>query len=262
MSAPLGFFSDEQRDFPDLNKCPDCETFFADLHCPLCGKECPPEMRAGTRKPLKVKKRRTNGNYSGRVQFVPWYFSTWFIIVMLFAMPIVGLILLWLGYWKKSWKIVVTLLLVVANVILPIVSAVLIHWMVFKNGVEDIPVDLTLSKTAYIEACSESSAETIYRNAVQKEGEFVSLTLKIKGIWKNENQYVSNVYYECDTEENGKNWCFLVRDWRQEDLTNLTVGDVITVYGQLGGNVTVYNSNYTAETLSAPCINMLYLDLN
>lgn len=259
MSAPLGFFSDNQRDFPDLNKCPDCETFFADLYCPLCGKECPEEMRAGNRKPLKVKKRRATGNNSGRVQFVPWYFSTWFIIIMLFTMPIVGLILLWLGYWKKSWKIIVTVLLVVANVILPIVSAVLVHWMVFKNGVDDIPVDLTLSKAEYINACPESTAEEIYRNAVQKEGEFVNLTLKIKGIWENEDEYVSNIYYECYIEENEKTWQFLVRDWRQEDLTNLTVGDVITVYGQVGGNKTI--SNYTAGTLSAPCINMLYLDL-
>ena len=31
-------------DHPDLNKCPDCECFFAGERCPLCGKLCPEEM--------------------------------------------------------------------------------------------------------------------------------------------------------------------------------------------------------------------------
>ena len=59
MGADLGFFAeDRERDFPELNKCPDCETFFADANCPICGKECPEEFRAGNRKPIKQKKRR------------------------------------------------------------------------------------------------------------------------------------------------------------------------------------------------------------
>lgn len=63
MSANLGFFAeDRERDFPELNKCPDCETFFADANRPICGKECPEEFRAGNRKPIKQKKhRRSSG---------------------------------------------------------------------------------------------------------------------------------------------------------------------------------------------------------
>ena len=103
MSADLGFFAeDRERDFPELNKCPDCETFFADANCPLCGKECPEEFRAGNRKPIKQKKhRRLSGN--GRVQFVPWYHTVWFIVLMLIVQPLVGLILTWTGVWKTHW---------------------------------------------------------------------------------------------------------------------------------------------------------------
>ena len=258
MGAPLGYFSNQVNDFPELNKCPDCETFFADLHCPLCGKECPVEMRAGNRKKVKTKKSRSSGG-SNRVQFVPWYFSTWFIIAMLFTMPIVGLVLLWLGYWKKSWKIVVTILLVVANIILPMASGFLIHWLVLKNSDTDIPVDLTLSKDEYIDCCENVSVEDTYRNATKKIGDYVCMTFTVRGIWENESDYEYSLYYECQAKESGKTWTLLVRDWRQEDMTNLTVGDVIRVYGQVGGNATI--SNYTAGTLTAPCIDMLYLEL-
>ena len=109
MSKDLGYFSDNDAvDYPDLNKCPDCETFFAERCCPLCGKECPEEYRAGNRKRVKVKKHRTKG--SRYVQFVPWYHSTWFIVIMLFFQPLIGLILTWTGVWKTGWKVLATVL--------------------------------------------------------------------------------------------------------------------------------------------------------
>ena len=120
MGRNLGYFADDTpQDFPHLNKCPECETFFESLHCPLCGKLCPEEMRAGNRKPVKQKKgRRSSGN--GYVQFVPWYLSTWFIIAMCIVQPVVGLVLTWMGYWKKGWKIAVTVIL-----LLPYLSGVI-----------------------------------------------------------------------------------------------------------------------------------------
>ena len=109
MSKDLGYFSDNDAvDYPDLNKCPDCETFFAERCCPLCGKECPEEYRAGNRKRVKVKKHRTKG--SRYVQFVPWDHSTWFIVIMLFFQPLIGLILTWTGVWKTGWKVLATVL--------------------------------------------------------------------------------------------------------------------------------------------------------
>ena len=72
MGTPIGFFADDTpQDYPELNKCPDCETYFQTPCCPLCGKECPENMRAGNRAPGRVKRsRRRRGN--GRVRFVPW----------------------------------------------------------------------------------------------------------------------------------------------------------------------------------------------
>ncbi|MBE6634550.1 MAG: hypothetical protein E7620_09485, partial [Ruminococcaceae bacterium] len=104
MGAPIGYFSDQQPvDYPELNKCPDCETFFQTLTCPLCGKECPEEYRAGNRKAVKPKKVRYRNN-SGRVQFIPWYHCAWFLVIALLAFPLVGLILLWQSSHSKGWK--------------------------------------------------------------------------------------------------------------------------------------------------------------
>ena len=55
----LGSFADENElDRPDLNKCPDCKCYFAGDNCPLCGKPCPEEMKAGNRKPPKKEKKK------------------------------------------------------------------------------------------------------------------------------------------------------------------------------------------------------------
>ena len=108
MSKQIGYFADDaQRDFPELNKCPDCETFFADACCPLCGKECPEEFRSGNRKPTGQRKRR-GGSSNGRVQFIPWYHTTPFVIAMLILQPIIGLILVWSSHWRRVWKILAT----------------------------------------------------------------------------------------------------------------------------------------------------------
>lgn len=261
MSKQLGYFDDDtQRDYPDLNKCPDCETFFASDNCPLCGKTCPEEMRAGNRKPIKQKKRRSAGG-NGRVTFVPWYHTTLFIVIMLFFQPIIGLILAWTGYWKKHWKILVTVLVAVVY-LGGALFAFALNFIGEYFITEELPVNTDMSRAEYVETCVTTSVEELYRNAEQYVGEYVSLTVTVCGTWNDEYDYESDytVYYECQAEEGGKVWTFLVRDYRQSDTFNLTVGDVITVYGQGGGNATIYN--YTAGNLTAPCINMLYLELS
>lgn len=259
MGAPMGYFGDDNvRDFPELNKCPDCETFFQDLNCPLCGKECSEEFRAGNRKPVKQKKRRRPSS-SGRVQFVPWYLSTWFIILMLFLQPIIGLILVWVGYWQKPAKIIVTAVAVLYFFGSFLFGGLFGIYDMFFNR-EEIPVNTKLSRAEYIEECVDMSAETVYREASKRKGEYVSLTVTVAGRWENLYDYDSDysLYLECTAEENGKTWTFLVRDYRGDDI-NLAVGDTITVYGQIGGNVTIRNS--TAGEISAPCINMLYVTI-
>ena len=67
MGRMLGSYDSDELDRPDLNKCPDCGCFFAQDECPLCGKPCPEEMRAGNRKAVKVKKTKAG---SERVSFI------------------------------------------------------------------------------------------------------------------------------------------------------------------------------------------------
>ena len=191
------------------------------------------------------------------VQFVPWYLSTWFIILMLFFQPIIGLILVWVGYWRKPAKIITTAL-VVLYFLCTFVLGGLFGIFEFIVNREDIPVNTELSRAEYIEECVDLSAETVYREANQRVGEYVALTVTVTGRWENSYDYGSDysLYLECVAEENGKSWTFLVRDYRGDDI-NLAVGDVVTVYGQIGGNFSIYNQ--TAGEISAPGINMLYV---
>lgn len=155
MKLSLQFFAgDPPSDYPDLNKCPDCETYFAQLTCPLCGKECPPEMRAGKRAVNKKPLRDPYHRGSGRVSFTPWYFSTPFIIIMLFVQPLIGMVLLWLGNWQRKWKIAVT-----AGVIflfcLPVLAGLGLFFLGLGQG-ESPPVELSFSREEYIAAAKRS----------------------------------------------------------------------------------------------------------
>ena len=125
MGRMLGAFDDPRElDRPDLNKCPDCECFFAGDNCPLCGKVCPEEMRAGNRKPPK-KDRHRRGNSSGRVTFIEWYHSWWFILIMMFVMPIVGIILLLTSPHRTLWKVLLTVAVVVVYIIPTLIRVIL-----------------------------------------------------------------------------------------------------------------------------------------
>ena len=261
MSAPYGFSEeDRQRDFPDLNKCPDCETFFAALNCPLCGKECPEEMRAGNRKPIKQKRFSGRGNGNGRVVFVPWYLSTWFTLFMLFFQPVIGLILTWMGYWKKHWKIIVTVLVVFYYVGYAFLIGLIGGIFSFFHQ-EKIPVNTELAREDYIALCETVDAEDLYRRTEEYADEYVCMTLTVDDILTDELDYESDylVYYRCHIEQNGKAWEFLVRDWRQTDQINLIKGDVITVYGQVAGNLNIYAAS--VGDLTKPGIHMLYCEV-
>ena len=88
MGKMMGAFDSENDmlDRPDLNKCPDCGCFFAQDNCPLCGKPCPEEMRAGNRTAPKKQKYKYDNGYR-TVQFVDWYHRWWFIVIMAFISP-------------------------------------------------------------------------------------------------------------------------------------------------------------------------------
>ena len=121
MGRMLGAFDGrEELDRPDLNKCPDCECFFAGETCPLCGKVCPEEMRAGNRKPPK-KQRRIRSGSNGRVSFVEWYHSWWFIALMMIFMPIAGIVLLFTSPHRTRSKVIFVVIFLAVYFIVPFI---------------------------------------------------------------------------------------------------------------------------------------------
>ena len=263
MGANLGFFAeDRERDFPELNKCPDCETFFADANCPLCGKECPEEFRAGNRKPVKQKKyRRPSGN--GRVQFVPWYHTVWFTVLMLILQPIVGLILTWTGVWKTRWKVIVTVLLVLSHVLYYGYG-----WLdsTFNplNKVQP-PINLELTEVEYRGKCSKLDTETLYRQANAKIGEYVQVDFEVVEVgvtyyYTEDIEYVEADVYLCHTSNADKTLEFFIVDYRQENIIRLAVGDTVTVCGEVAGDIES-NAGKSGMSLKLPGIYARFIDL-
>lgn len=123
MGRMLGAFDNpEELDRPDLNKCPDCECFFAGDNCPLCGKVCPEEMRAGNRRPpKKVKKRRGS---DGRVTFMEWYHSWWCILIATVFMAPVGIILMLTSPRRTLWKVLFVIAVVIVEFVLPYIWSI------------------------------------------------------------------------------------------------------------------------------------------
>ena len=262
MSANLGFFAeDRERDFPELNKCPDCETFFADANCPLCGKECPEEFRAGNRKPVKQKKyRRPSGN--GRVQFVPWYHTVWFIVLMLFVQPVVGLILTWSGVWKTHWKIIVTVLVILPYLLMAffgIYSAI-----TEQLHTREIPINLESTDDEYRASCTKPDAEALYRNSNDYVGNYVNMELNVAEVTNTYYYNADNVcmdakVYLCYIEQDERTLEFFVADYRQQDQIRLAIGDKIAVWGEVAGEI---ESSVNGGNLSSrPGIYARFIDL-
>ena len=253
MGRMLGAHASDELDRPDLNKCPDCGCFFAESTCPLCGMECPEEMKAGNRKKVKPQKRRRGD--SGRVTFISWYHNWWVIIIALIVAPILGIVLLFTSPHKKSLKIAV--------IVIAAAWTLLFSYGLFGQILKmfDNPVDTSLTKEEYIAACDEVSGESFYRSPDEYKDKFVKLTLTVnyrtndyKGMY-NEEKYVS--YYICTTSEGFE---IMVRDCSQDGKHNFVEGDVITVYGEGDGNKTIYNAEN--EPHEAPCVNGAYIVLN
>ena len=249
MGRMLGAFDPEDElDRPDLNQCPDCGCFFALTHCPLCGKECPEEMRAGNRKPVKQKKRRRRD--SGRVTFVEWYHSWWFIILMLFLFPIVGIVLLVTSPHKKSVKLAV----VAVGILYTVISFFGLGSMI-QTVTEWInpPVNASLSREEYVGRCEEVTAESYYRSASSYEDRFVAVTLEVVDVLDDDR-----TYYICQSKEK-QSVLILVRDCFLGEEQRLLIGDVVTVYGEGAKNHSVYNGDY--GVVDTPCINGAYVEL-
>ena len=237
----------------DLNKCPDCECFFAGDTCPMCGKSCPEEMRAGVRKPKKIKQYKGG---SDRVTFVQWYHSWWFIVLMMLFMPVVGLILLITSPHKKSHKIIFVVIALVYTVLSFIGIGNIIGYV--AGRFED-PVDSSLTREEYISKCEQIDSETYFRTGNGMDGDFVSVHLKIIGGVTNWDKTNSKypTYYLCSAP-GGSEYRIIIRDCLQDRELNFIPGDIICVYGQSAKVATVFDEEYTEHTV--PCINAAYVE--
>ena len=259
MGADLGFFAeDRERDFPELNKCPDCETFFADECCPLCGRVCPEEFRAGNRKPVKQKKhRRTSGN--GRVQFVPWYHTPAIIIIALIFMPVLGIILAWTGPWKKHWKIIATVLVVLSYLLPTILGFVFSFTGMYEPATP--PINLELSEADYRAACIAPDVEALYRTSNQYAGSFVRMECVVTEVsstyfYDSEEVYMEANLYLCSVQQGERTFEFFVADCREEGQTRLAVSDTITVFGEV---VSLISNTFISVDVTFPASSFVHI---
>jgi hypothetical protein len=257
MGRMLGSFADDDElDRPDLNKCPDCDCFFASDTCPLCKKVCPEEMRAGNRKPVKHKKQRRNTG-SGRVTFISWYHRWWFILLMLWFLPIVGLVLL-ISSPHEKWK---KWLVASIAIIYALLSFVGVGTLI--NGFTtlfDPPVNTSLSYEEYVERCEEITAEQYYRSFAEYEDKFVKVELKIveKTQFSGSTPYAENIHYIC-TPIDSSDYFIILQDCLVGSSQVFIAGDIITVYGE--GDEFTYTFDQDSKRIEGPCLNMAYAEL-
>lgn len=252
-----GYYGDEEElDRPDLNKCPDCNCFFAGEKCPLCGKVCPEDMRAGNRAAVKPKKYKGRSD-SGKVVYLNWYYSWWFIILMMFIFPIVGIILLITSH-HDTWK----------KVLFGVIAALYMIGSFFGfgrifSGISDMftsPVDKSLTREEYVAACEDVTADQVCRAADGLEDKFVRIKLRVIEKVTYVDGYYDKDYvcYLCEAVDGGE-YRIVIRDCLLEDQQRFIPGDEITVYGEGAGECEVCDADYNHTT--APCINMAYVAL-
>ena len=258
MGRNLGYFDSDELDRPELNKCPDCECYFSSEECPLCGKICPEEMRAGNRAAVKKPKNRRNS--TGRVQFISWYHSWWFIFLMLYIFPIAGIILFFTSPHSKKSKIIVGC--VVAGIYVLFLALWLGLFHFFGVG-DSVVVDDSITKEEYVERCEPMTVEQFYRNAYDNEGAYITLdVVVVERLTESSldvyDQPTVSTYYRCRSANGGIVEIF-IGDCNLEKQTNYLPGDRLRVYGEGGGMISVWQEDYTF-TDELPCLYMAYCE--
>ncbi len=253
--------SDEELDRPDLNKCPDCGCYFKQDACPLCGKVCPEEFRAGNRKKVKHKKHKGG---SSRVTFVPIYQEWWFIILMMIFMPIVGIILLISAPHKRSHKLIV---LVIAALYTIFISYGGISFLFSLFNQPEPPVNADIPKEEYRQTCVYVDPEAFFRDPDAYKDEYVNMTLRIKDSflsYADDYDAEGSIYYVCTLvdDENG-DFTILVRNCILSGQKNFTRGDVVQFFGEGDGEASLYD--YSADSVggeyAGPLLNAAYAEI-
>ena len=123
-------------------------------------------------------------------------------------------------------------------------------------------LSLSLTKTEYIDACDSVDEEVFYRDYPEYEDEYITVNLVVEEKITDTNidsfgsEY--NVYYLCSPVDGG-DFKILVRDCVQSNKRNYLAGDVIAVYGEGAGEVTIYGIG--GIQVSAPCIYAAHIDI-
>ena len=245
MGRSLGYFDSDELDRPELNKCPDCECYFATDECPLCGKLCPEEMRAGNRAAVKKPKKRSNS--TGRVQFIPIYHTWWFILIAFLFSRLAGVVLFLTSPYSKKAKIITVSAVVGAYVLLGVVTLLSTGlWEVFFPK---SPVNDDISRAEYVQLCESMTPEEFFRNAGQ-EGKYVTMDLEVTYINASDDMTV----YEC-YGIGGDSVVVCVVDYSLDSNKVYMAGDMIRVYGECAGLITFDDKS------TAPVLYMAYSEL-
>ncbi len=248
MGRSLGAFDSDELDRPDLNKCPDCGCFFAADACPLCGMTCPEEMRAGNRAKVKPPKKK-KGGYTGRVQFIPWYHTWWFIAIMLWWMFPIGVILFFTSPYSKKTKIILTAIAAVA---------VFVFYggigLLFNHFMNQSPVNDDISRVEYVALCQPLDVDTFCRD-IYNEGAYTTLDLTVTE--RIEDIYDGEVYYVCTDAESSLS--VVLRDCILEERQSYRSGDLIRVWGESAGMLEVYAPD--GDIIQLPGLYTAYVEL-
>ena len=244
---------DDDHDIPELNKCPDCQSYFEGDNCPICGKPCPENMKAGNRPKVKPSKKKRKSGDTGRVTFMEWYHSWWFIIIMMIVFPIVGIILLVTSPHGKGVK---ALLAVALIVILALRYGGVIYYY-FNHIFEKPPVyvNTDITEEEYKEKCEEVEPETLFRSAEQYKNKYVCVTLTVTGREISAYDEYYPTYYIC-RDANNENVIFLIRNCLV-NVKNYIVGDTVKIYGECKGNEIVWSDT---ASFDYPCVYMAYAE--
>ena len=212
-------------------------------------------MRAGNRKKVKDFKFK-KGSSSNRVTFVQWYHSWVAILLFLIVMPIIGIILLITSPHKTKHKLIFVACIILAAIILSVIG-LLVLTLIMKTSIKDVAnvfvgnsLYSDLSREEYIEICNSVSLAAICKYTDDYVGDAIRIELTVYEKVSRDGQ----VYYVCSDGEG--EYALLVRDF-VADGSDISTGDIITVYGECAGDWTMSGDG---ESVDVVIINMFYYD--
>ena len=185
--------------------------------------------------------------------------SWWFITIAMLIFPILGIVLLITSPYSKRKK---AIFISIAAVYLAVSFIGIGNILSNVFGLFENPVDTSLSKAEYIEKCEDVSAEQLFRSPKAYENKFLCITLEVyceATYYDRFNNETKDKYYVCYAVGDPK-FTVIVRDCIIDGSKNLARGDVINVYGEGGGECTVYD-NFEYFSHSGPLVNMAYIEM-